>query len=62
MNPTFLVGDRIKLLSMSDPYTNIQAGAQGVVSFIDDLGTLHVKWDNGHYLGLIPEIDSYERV
>jgi len=47
---------------MLDEYTQLETGAQGVVDFIDDLGTVHVKWDTGHTLGLIPELDKYERL
>lgn len=27
---------------------------------VDDVGTVHVAWDNGSTLGLIPGIDQWE--
>jgi hypothetical protein len=56
------IGDKIRLIKTNDQYTKLQSGAQGIVSFIDDLGTIHVNWNDGSTLGLIPEIDSYERI
>lgn len=55
-----LVGCRIRLKSTSDPYTNLNVGDEGVIQFIDDFGTLHVKWDTGSTLGLVPGEDSWE--
>jgi hypothetical protein len=53
-------GLRIRLVSTSDPYTRLVTGDEGVVTDIDDIGTVHVKWDNGSSLGLIPREDSWE--
>lgn len=49
------VGDRIRLDYCTDEYTRLARGAEGVVTFVDDLGTIHVDWDNGHRLGLVAE-------
>ncbi len=49
------VGDRVRLVSADDPYTLIEPGEEGVVRLIDSLGTIHVDWDSGSNLGLIPE-------
>ena len=38
---------------MSDPYENIPVGTQGTVIAVDDLGTIHVNWDNGSSLGIV---------
>ena len=54
-----LEGKRIELVSTSDPYTNLKAGDRGTVEFIDDMGTIHVAWDNGSMLGLVPGEDQY---
>lgn len=54
-------GTRIKLLYMSD----IQAptnGTCGTVKSVDDMGTIHVGWDNGSNLGLVIGEDKFERV
>lgn len=53
------VGDRVELVSTSDTFTRLQPGVQGTVSFIDDVGTVHVDWDNGAHLGLIPGEDRW---
>jgi len=55
-----LVGTRIRLKSCPDPYTKLSAGEEGTIKLIDDFGTLHVKWDNGSTLGLVPGVDSWE--
>lgn len=56
------VGKRIRLVSTSDPYTRLSPGDEGVITFIDDLGTTHVKWDNGSSLGLVPREDYWVEV
>jgi hypothetical protein len=48
-------GDRVRLVACSDPYTRLTPGIRGTVSLIDDMGTVHVKWDNGASLGMIAE-------
>lgn len=53
-------GNRVRLIKMDDQYTNLKPGDEGVVKYIDDLGTIHVNWDNGSGLGLIPDVDKYE--
>jgi hypothetical protein len=54
------VGDRVRLLSLSDDWSDLKPGSLGTVIFIDDLGTVHVDWDSGSSLGLVPDQDSYE--
>lgn len=54
-----LIGRRVRLVSCSDPYTKLAAGAEGTVALVDDLGTLHVDWDDGHKLGLVPGEDRW---
>lgn len=39
----------------SDPYTKLVFGDEGEVTTVDDLGTVHIKWDNGSTLGMITE-------
>jgi hypothetical protein len=51
---------RVRLISSSDPFTKLEPGIEGTVKFIDSLGTVHVKWDNGSTLGLIPGEDQWE--
>lgn len=52
-------GTRVRLNRMDDPYAPIPSGTEGVVSMIDDNGQLHMKWDNGRSLALIPGEDSF---
>ena len=55
------IGSRVKLMRMED----LQApkkGTLGEVYYIDDTGTIHVKWTNGSTLGVIYGIDKIEKV
>ena len=45
-------GTRVELISMND----VQAppkGTLGTVFYVDDIGTIHVRWDNGKSLGVV---------
>ncbi|WKY46037.1 DUF4314 domain-containing protein [Eubacteriaceae bacterium ES2] len=53
-------GTRIRLISMDDPYSSLTKGETGTVELIDDMGTIHVAWDTGSRLGLIPGVDHWE--
>lgn len=55
-----LIGKRIELIYTDDEYTKITSGTQGVINFIDDTGTIFVKWDDGSTLGLIPTVDKFK--
>ncbi len=55
-------GTRVKLIKMDDPFTKIEAGTLGTVRLVDDIGTVHVAWDNGSLLGLVYNEDKYEIV
>ena len=52
-------GTRIMLNSMHDPFAAIPPGTKGTVRLVDDAGQLHMKWDNGSALALIPGEDSF---
>ena len=56
------IGTRIELTSMDDPYAPIQPGTRGSVAAIDDMGTLHMKWDNGRTLGVVPGVDQFRKL
>jgi hypothetical protein len=49
------VGARVEFLGFGedDPYTTLQPGTWGTVDLVDDTGTIHVRWDDGHRLGLV---------
>lgn len=53
-------GTRVELISTPDPYTHLKPGDRGTVDLIDGFGTIHVTWDDGTKLGLVPGTDSYE--
>ena len=55
-------GTRLMLLSMDDPYAPVPAGTKGTVQLIDDQSQIHMKWDNGSALALIPGEDSFRRL
>ena len=46
-------GTRIRLVRMNDPFTHIPAGTIGVVTVVDDIGTIHTVWSNGSTLGIV---------
>jgi Domain of unknown function (DUF4314) len=47
-----LNGRRVRLVRCNDPHTKLQPGTLGTVTCVDDLGTVHVRWDSGSTLGL----------
>lgn len=55
-------GERVELVATSDPYTDLRPGDRGSVTAVDDLGTVHVAWDGGSRLGLVPGEDRWTRV
>ncbi len=55
-------GDRIELVHTSDVMTNLRSGDRGTVTMIDAMDTVHVKWDSGSTLGMVPGEDSFRRI
>lgn len=45
-------GQRIVLINMDDPFTTLTAGDEGTITHVDDIGQIHVSWDNGSSLAL----------
>ncbi len=56
------VGDRVALVDCADAYTTIEPGTRGTVRLIDSIGTVHVVWDDGSTLGLVPGWDTWEPI
>ena len=54
-------GTRVKLDGMGDDPCPVEPGAVGTVIAVDDIGTLHVEFDNGRSLGICPEVDGSTR-
>lgn len=56
-------GCRVELTRMTDPFNKtLQPGEQGTVIHIDDIGTIHVDWDNGSSLGVVFREDACRRI
>jgi hypothetical protein len=49
------VPDRVRFLDFGepDPYSRLRVGTEGTVSTVDDIGTVHVNWDDGGRLGMV---------
>ena len=55
-------GTRIYLENMNDPHAPVPPGTRGTVDFVDDAGQIHMKWDNGRTLAIIPSEDSFRKL
>ena len=55
------VGTRVQLDSMGDDPNPVPEGSKGVVSFVDDCGTVFVNFDNGRSLGVCPDVSHLRR-
>lgn len=62
MREQYPAGTRIRLESMEDSYAPISSGTEGTVKFVDDAGQIHMEWDNGRSLALIPGEDSFSKI
>lgn len=54
-------GTRIVLNHMDDKWA-VPPGTRGTVEYIDDGGHIHMRWDNGRSLSLVPEADDYRKM
>lgn len=59
---TYSSGTRIELISMEDPFAPIPSGTRGTVKVVDDIGQLHMHWDNGRSLAVVPGEDSFRKL
>ena len=55
-------GTRVMLIRMRDPYTNLRQGDRGTVSFVDDIGSIHVNWDSGGNLAVLFREDQCMKI
>lgn len=58
------IGDRVRAIHFGhsdyiDDNTTVPPGTHGTVTYIDGAGTIHVHWDNGATLGLLPDHDQW---
>jgi hypothetical protein len=52
-------GTKVRLISMTDEPYPVPSGTVGEVTYVDDIGSIHVRWQNGSSLALIPESDKF---
>lgn len=52
-------GMRVELQYINDESTELSAGDQGTISFIDDIGQIHVNWDKGSTIALLYDEDHF---
>lgn len=55
------VGCKIELHFMDDPQAP-PSGTLGTVTWVDDIGQIHVKWENDSSLALNVKLDSFSRI
>lgn len=55
-------GTRVELIHMGEDPQKVPEGTLGVVTHVDDMGIIHVNWDTGSTLGVLPEIDKVRKV
>ena len=55
-------GTRLMLLSMEDPFAPIAPGTKGTVVHVDDQAQIHMRWDNGRTLAIIPGEDGFREL
>lgn len=58
----FPIGSRVMMVYSADPLTPIDGGTEGVVSSVDDIGTIHINWDNGSHFGVILGENVIEKI
>lgn len=51
----FASGQRVILTARPDGYPAAVAGMAGRVEIIDGIGTVHIRWDDGHRFGITAE-------
>ena len=59
---SYPTGTRVMLLNMTDPHAPVPPGTRGTVDLVDALGSLHMTWDNGRSLALIPGEDTFRKL
>ena len=58
----FPIGSRVMMVYSADPLTPIDGGTEDIVSFVDDIGTIHINWDNGSHFGVILGENVIEKI
>ncbi len=55
-------GTRVLLIQMGDDPNPVPPNTRGTVDFVDDIGTVFVKFDNGRRLGMAYGEDHYRKL
>ena len=53
---------RIVLDRMGEDPRPVPAGTKGTVLYVDDIGTVHCRFDDGRRLGLVPGEDLFHTI
>ena len=55
------VGDRVKIVEMTDSFSSLKKGDKGTVFKIEeDQDLVWVNWDNGEKLALLADVDKFK--
>ena len=52
-------GTKLQMITMRNEKYLVPPGTVGEVTHIDDMGNIHICWQNGSSLAIIPEVDSF---
>lgn len=52
-------GIKVRLIHMEGE-PQMSKGLEGTIDYVDDAPQIHVNWENGSSLALIPEVDKFE--
>jgi hypothetical protein len=56
------IGSVVEIVSMADPYRDMPSGTMGVVTTVDDTGTVFADWTNRSALGAVYGEDVIRKV
>ena len=59
---TYPKGTRIVLIEMKNDPNPVPKQTKGTVDSVDDAPTIHCRFDNGRYLGIIPGVDAFRKI
>lgn len=63
LREVYPAGCRVELVRMGDPYNDrLTEGSKGTVVAVDDIGTIHIRWDCGSSLGVVYGVDECRRI
>jgi hypothetical protein len=55
-------GTAVECIELNDRCTPIPPGTKGKVQFVDDTGTIFVKWNNGSGIGVLFGVDRIKKI